>query len=124
MPKCILIADDSAIVRKSLRSVLVQQPGWEVCGEAVDGRDTIQKAQELNPDLIVIDLSMPVMNGFEAARELQRIMPSTPLLMFTTFMTPHLKQEARDAGFSGVVGKSEGVSALLREIRQLLEMSA
>jgi DNA-binding NarL/FixJ family response regulator len=63
--------DDSPVVRNTLRQTLERQRGWEVCGEAADGREAIEKAQQLKPDLVVLDLSMPVMNGLEAARELK-----------------------------------------------------
>jgi len=90
----ILIVDDSAQIRRQLRSCLQQNSSWKVCGEAVDGRDAIHKAEELKPDLIVLDLSMPVMNGFEAARKLKEIRPQVPLLMFATFKTTVLEEEA------------------------------
>jgi len=78
MPKCILIVDDSAVVRKTLRQTLEWQKGWEVCGEAANGRDGIETAQRLKPDLVLLDFSMPVMNGLEAARELKRLLPYVP----------------------------------------------
>jgi chemotaxis response regulator CheB len=65
VPKHFLIIDDSPIMRKTLRQALERQAGWEVCGEAADGREGIEKAQQLKPDLIVLDLAMPVMNGLE-----------------------------------------------------------
>lgn len=120
MPKCILIVDDSPVVRKTLRQTLERQCGWEVCGEAADGREAIQKAQQLKPDLVVLDLSMPVMNGLEAARELKRLSPSLPLVMFTTFNTPSLIHEALSLGVSAVVSKSEP-AGLVGEIQGLLE---
>jgi DNA-binding NarL/FixJ family response regulator len=73
-----------------IRETLEQQEGWEVCGEAADGRQAIEKAQGLKPDVVVLDLSMPLMNGLEAARELKRLLPSLPLVMFTNFDTPSL----------------------------------
>jgi len=98
VPKRILIVDDSPVIRKTLRETLADQDGWEICGEAANGREAIQKAQQLKPDVIVLDLSMPVMNGLDAARELTRLAPSVPLLMFTNFETARLKQEALSAG--------------------------
>ena len=95
MQKSILIVDDSPVIRKSLRKMLQEFSEWQVSGEAVNGREAVIKAQELKPDLIVLDLSMPVMTGLEAARELKRLHPTTPLLMFTTFKTDHLEREAR-----------------------------
>jgi DNA-binding NarL/FixJ family response regulator len=118
--KWILIVDDNPVIRKTLRQTLEQQEGWGVSDEAVDGREAIEKAQRLKPDLVVLDLSMPVMNGLEAARELRRLFPSLPLVMFTTFNTPKLSDEALSAGVRAVVSKSEPGS-LVGEIHALFE---
>jgi DNA-binding NarL/FixJ family response regulator len=123
MQKSILIVDDSPVIRKSLRKMLQEYSEWQVSGEAVNGREALIKAQELKPDLIVLDLSMPVMNGLEAARELKRLDPTTPLLMFTTFKTDHLEKEAKASGCSAVVSKSE-TAQLLAGIRTLLAVRA
>jgi DNA-binding NarL/FixJ family response regulator len=121
VPKRILIVDDSPVIRKRLRELLEQQTGWEVCGEAANGREGIVKAQELKPDVIVLDLSMPVMNGIEAARELTRLLPSMPLLMCTDFETAHLRRKALSAGVRTVVSKSELLGDLVTSIQDLLE---
>jgi chemotaxis response regulator CheB len=81
--KCILIVDDSAVMRRAIRLFLQSRPGLEVCGEAVDGIEAIAKAEELKPDLIVLDFSMPKMNGLEAAAALQKIMPTVPIILYT-----------------------------------------
>jgi DNA-binding NarL/FixJ family response regulator len=120
VPKCILIVDDSALIRRMIRETLEQQEGWEVCGEAADGREAIEKAQQLKPDLVVLDLSMPVMNGLEAARELKRLVPSLPLVMFTNFTSPQLSKEALSAGVSAVVSKDK-IEGLIHGIQALLE---
>jgi len=120
VPKRLLIVDDSPIIRKMLRETFELQEGWEVCGEAVDGREGVEKAQQLKADLIVLDLSMPVMNGLEAARELSRLLPSVPVLLYTNYETPQLKQEALAAGVRAVVSKSESVGALVSSIQDLL----
>ena len=115
----ILIVDDSAVIRRTLRSCFEQNIAWKVCGEAANGREAIEKAQQLRPDLIVLDLSMPILNGLEAAHELRRISPSVPLLLFTSFKTPNLEQEAVAAGCSAVISKSE-LPLLLSSIHRLL----
>ena len=120
MPKRLLIVDDSPIIRKMLRETFELQEGWEVCGEAADGREGVEKAQQLKADLIVLDLSMPVMNGLEAARELSRLLPSVPVLLYTNYETPQLKQEALSDGVRAVVSKSESVGALVSSIQDLL----
>ncbi len=118
--KRILIIDDSAIIRRTLRTLLEQQADWTVCGEAADGGHGSEKARELHPDIIVIDLAMPVMNGIEATRILKRVMPATPILMFTTFANPHLKKEAETAGVDAFIDKSEGAMTLVKSIQRLL----
>jgi DNA-binding NarL/FixJ family response regulator len=118
--KCILIADDSPVIRRALRETLEREDAWQVCGEAADGLQAIEKAQRLKPDVVVLDLSMPVMNGLEAARELTRISPSLILVMFTNFDTPQLTNEALSAGVRAVVPKSE-IEGLVGKIQALLE---
>ena len=118
--KSILIVDDSPLIRRTLRTLLAQQADWSVCGEAENGRDGIDKALQLKPDLIVIDLVMPVLNGIEASRVLKRLMPTTPLVMFTTFTDPYVKEEALAAGVKAVIPKSEGTTSLIGSIQQLL----
>jgi two-component system nitrate/nitrite response regulator NarL len=122
VPKCILIADDNLVMRKTLRRTLERIEGWEVCGEAANGRrEAVAKAQQLKPDLVLPDLSMPVMNGLEAARELKRLLPSVPLLMFTNYRTDHVQKEALSAGVTAVVSKSDSVEVLVSSIQALLE---
>ena len=116
----ILLADDSPLMRKELRRLLEQNPGWKICGEAVDGRDAIDKVEELEPDLIVLDLAMPRLNGLEAAREIAKHFCTIPMLICTMYASPQLVEEARNAGVRGIVSKAEvarlvnGIEALLR----------
>ena len=119
MAKKILIVDDSPSVRKSLRQALEANDGWE-CLEAVNGEDAVEKAGHVSPELVILDLSMPVMNGLQAARELRRLFPALPLLMFTSFETAHLKHEALDAGVSSLFSKSEPIGNLIGAIQLLL----
>jgi DNA-binding NarL/FixJ family response regulator len=116
----ILIVDDSSLVRQRLKDLLQQHPDWDVVGEAANGRDAIDRVQQLNPDVIVLDFLMPGMDGLQAARELGRVVPRIPILMFTMHMSRQLMQEARKVGIRGAVAKSdvtrviEGLEALLR----------
>jgi DNA-binding NarL/FixJ family response regulator len=116
----ILVADDSRTVRRSLHGLLEQNPNWKVCAEAVDGADVIAKAQQLKPDIIVLDFFTPGMTGLEAARILGRVLPSVPVLLFTFEVTAQLIDQAKSVGIKGVVQKSDthemvnGVEALLR----------
>lgn len=120
--KNILIIDDSYIIRGTLRTLLEQQPDWGVCGEAGNGRDGIDKALQLHPDLVVMDLIMPVMNGIEASRALKKLMPSTLLVMFTTFADSYLTKEALAAGVDVVVPKADGATTLIRSIQTLVSV--
>ena len=106
MPKCILIVDDSAIMRRTLRKLFEAIPEWEVCGEAENGRDGLKQAAKLNPDLVVLDLSMPVMNGFEATRELRRSkMPRIPIIALTASAMRSDHDECLDSGMDDYLSK-------------------
>jgi DNA-binding NarL/FixJ family response regulator len=119
--KSILIVDDSPAVRHSLRTILEQQNDWEVCSEAENGREGIDQALRLNPDLIILDLSMPVMNGFQAARELRRLLPRVPVVMFTTFSNRHVEKEAFASGVAAIHSKSAGLESLFAVMQNLLQ---
>jgi len=120
MAKTVLIVDDNEIIRRGLRELFTAEPDFDVCGEAENGREAIEKAQELHPDLIVLDLSMPVMNGIDAARVLRKLMPTLPLIIFSEYSDVLSEAEARSAGVSALVSKSEHVSALVAKARALL----
>src|ERR1700722_15921752 len=102
----ILIADDSHQVRQVLRSLVEQDREWKVCGEAIDGRNTIQKAKDTRPDLIVLDFRMPLMNGRDAARELAKAAPDALVLLCTGFLSLNLIDEAQRVGIRAAVSKS------------------
>lgn len=116
----ILIADDNAIVRRALRRLIESHKDWQVCGEAMGGREAIERAQELRPDILVMDLVMPGMNGFEAARELAEIEPKLPILLCTVQISSYVVEKAQKLGIKGAVAKSEtrqitdGIAALAR----------
>jgi DNA-binding NarL/FixJ family response regulator len=93
---------------------------WTVCGEAENGREGIKQALLLEPDLILMDLSMPVMNGFQAARELQRLLPRVPILMLTTFNSAFVESEALASGIKAVRSKSAGLELLYTTMHDLL----
>lgn len=113
----ILIIDDSSEVRYVMRKVFESEPGLLVCGEASNGKEGIEMAGQVHPNLIILDLSMPVMNGLEAAKILNHSMPSVPLIMFTSFQTPVLEAEAMAAGISRIVVKSGPLAELLNCVR-------
>jgi two-component system chemotaxis response regulator CheY len=113
MAKTVLIVDDNAYIRLALCRIFKCEADFEVCGEAENGREAIAKARELHPDLIVLDLSMPVMNGLDAARELKRLMPTVPLLMYSAFGDRLVEQQARLVGISELVSKSQPTTILV-----------
>jgi two-component system, NarL family, response regulator NreC len=104
----VLIVDDSSIIRRSLRFCIEQNHDWRVCGEADNGRIAIEKVQELQPDAVILDFAMPVMNGLEAARHIARIAPEVAMVLFTLHDSGELRKEAYAAGIKDVVSKSEG----------------
>jgi DNA-binding NarL/FixJ family response regulator len=124
MVKSVLIADDNAFVRQRLGELFNQEPDFEVCAEAVNGRKAIEEAQKLNPDLILLDLSMPVMNGLDAARALKRLMPEVPIVMFSIHSDAFTEKEARSAGVAALISKFEDMSKLLGIVRNLLYPTA
>lgn len=112
MPTRILIADDDASIRGLLRRILEEHPGWQVCGEAANGRDAIQQVEQLTPDVVVIDLAMPQMNGLQAGHEIFKSTHLPMLLLTVQDVSPELAQEARRAGFQGALSKSRGVEVI------------
>ena len=122
--RSVLVVDDNPIVRRMLCELFTREGDFEVCGEAENGREAIEKAQLLHPKLIVTDLSMPVMNGLEETRVLKKLMPSVPVIIFTAHSDPFVEKEAREAGVSAVVSKSEAVAVLITKARGLLDQIA
>ncbi len=118
--KTVLIVDDNPWIRMVLRERFQREADLAVCGEAENGKEAIEKAQQLRPDLIVMDLSMPGMNGLEAARILKRLMPSVPLIMYSAFADKFLEQQARLIGIRALVAKSQDPAVLINKARTLL----
>jgi DNA-binding NarL/FixJ family response regulator len=117
----VLIADDDASIRRLLRRLIESHDGWSVCGDAFDGHDAVGKAAQLNPDVIVLDLAMPQMNGLQAAREISRHSPEIPMLLLTVQqVSKELTREALHAGFKGAISKSTG-SEVVKAIEVLLQ---
>jgi DNA-binding NarL/FixJ family response regulator len=123
MRKLILVVDDSPAFRYTVRRWLENVADLQVCGEAADGEEAVEKASQLSPDLIVMDLSMPKMNGLDAARLVKRQSPSVPIILYTLHKNALRQCDAESAGISVVVDKSNGVDSLLSEIQSLLHIS-
>lgn len=112
--------DDNALVRNTLRNWIERDSVWHVCGEAKDGEVAVQKVMELHPDIVILDLQMPVMNGLEAARQIRAVAPHTAMIMLTIYPTLPLLQEAQNVGIRAVVSKSIGnPEHLLASLRNL-----
>jgi chemotaxis response regulator CheB len=120
MPKRILIADDHESVLRRVRAMLEGDPVWEVCGDAVDGREAIDKAAKLHPDLVILDFAMPRLNGLEAASQIKSLLPEVPIVMFTMYSS-QIKSEVPDN--YRVVDKTESQS-LIPAMKDLLGMDS
>ena len=121
MSHTILIADDSISVRKALCNIFEREADFDICGQAENGKEAIEKAKRLQPDLILLDLSMPVMNGLDATRILKRVMPEVPVIMFSAYSDSSIEKESHSAGVSMLVSKFEHISVLLSEARRAVE---
>jgi DNA-binding NarL/FixJ family response regulator len=120
MLKSVLIADDNAFVRQRLGELFSREPDFEVCAVAENGRNAIEEAEESQPDLILLDLSMPVRIGLDASRAPKRLMPQVPIVMFSIDSDAFTEKEARSAGVATLVSKLEDLSELLGIARNLL----
>jgi len=112
----ILIAEDHTAMRHALRNLFTQYDKWEVCGEAADGKEAVDAAVELKPDLVLLDYKMPSKDGIEAASDLKQKLPETPVVIFTLNKTHQLEAMAQEVGVRAVVGKEEGLTELLRTV--------
>jgi CheY-like chemotaxis protein len=104
----ILVADDKRHMRRVLRSLIEGHEGWEVCAEAADGVQAVNRAKQFQPDLIILDLAMPELNGIEAAGQISQALPGVPILIFTLYASPQIEREAEKVGVQRVISKSTG----------------
>jgi DNA-binding NarL/FixJ family response regulator len=117
----ILIADDHEMIRRGLRHVLEQHPGWEICGEASNGRQAVELAQRTAPDVVLLDLSMPEMNGLEATRAIRKALPQTEVLVFTVHETEELMRDVLAAGARGYLLKADASRNIVAAVEALAE---
>ena len=116
----VLIVDDQAVVRAAVRELFESHSGFDVCGEAENGIQAIVKARELKPDLVILDLSMPLMNGLDAAKTLQQILPDVPVFLLTAHYTAATEQAAFDVGICAVFSKYQGLDPIITRARAVL----
>ena len=121
MSKRILLVDDNALTRGLIRAFLESQPCVEICGEASDGAEGLERGLELKPDLIIVDFSMPRLNGLQAAFMLHNISPDTPIILFTLFKDETLERLAHSAGVASVVSKTDELTLLASEVQRLTD---
>lgn len=114
-----LIADDHDLMRRGLRALLETHPGWEICGEALTGREAVAKAQELKPDIVILDITMPELNGVEAARRIRRGSPNSEILVLSVHYSDQLIREILDAGVRGYIVKSDSDRDLVIAVEAL-----
>lgn len=115
----ILVADDHEIIRRGLVSLIASHSGWEVCAEAENGRTAVDKAKELKPDVVILDIGMPILNGLEATREILRDNPQVKVLILTIMDAERVMQAARDAGARGYILKSDAARVLVAAVQAL-----
>jgi DNA-binding NarL/FixJ family response regulator len=120
MKHTVLIVDDNTLLRSSLRSWIEGNADFQVCGEAENGMVAVQKVEEMHPDIVILDLQMPVMDGLEAARKISNIAPDTAMVMFTMHPSRELLKAAQAVGVRDVVSKTDRLSDhLLLALRQI-----
>lgn len=115
----ILVADDHAVVRAGLRTLLEARAGWEVCAEAGDGRDAVDKAREQKPDIAILDIGMPNLNGVEATRQIRKFSPQTEVLILTMHESDDLVQQVVEAGARGYILKDDADRVLAAAVEAL-----
>jgi DNA-binding NarL/FixJ family response regulator len=120
MPLKILIVDDSPPIRHLVRFFIEHNTDWQVCGEAENGLIAIERVVQLKPDAVILDLSMPVMNGLDAAREISRIAPAVQMVMFTMHNNEHFRKDAEAVGIKAVISKTDTIGDhLLASLKHL-----
>ena len=118
-PFRILIADDHEVVRRGVRALLESHPGWEICGEAKDGRDAVESAKALRPDLVLVDVGMPNLNGLDATRQILSQLPNTRVLVLTMHESEQIIREVLEVGARGFLLKSDTARDLIAAVEAL-----
>ena len=117
----ILLVDDHAVLRHGIRALLEEHIYWKVCGEASDGREAVQMAMEFRPDLVLMDIAMPIMNGIEATAEIKRLLPATKIVILSMYASVVLSEQARRAGAERTLVKGASLDDLMAALVAILD---
>ena len=120
----ILIADDHELIRHVVCQLFDPKSGLIVCGEAADGKQAVELFQKLQPDIVIMDISMPVMNGFDAAKKIKNLSPKTKIVMLTMHDLSRVRDQMREAGIDGYVAKRDASIELVDVVNRLMEESS
>lgn len=116
----VLIADDHEVMRMGIRNLIQFRSGWSVCAEASNGQEAVEKTLQFHPDVVVMDLTMPVMNGLEAAREIVRTQPEIPVILFSLHVSDDLYPDLQKEGIRGAVAKADAARDLTQAVEAVL----
>ena len=120
-PLRILIADDHEVVREGMRALIEHEPGWQVCGTATNGQEAVEAAKKLKPDVVVLDMTMPELDGLEALRGIKHTLPNTEVVIFSAYHSEEVIEQLFDAGAKSYIQKSDGSRHLVAAIKSLAE---
>ena len=115
-----MIADDHEVLRRGVRTLLGTESEWEICGEAIDGKDAVDKSAALSPDLVILDVNMPVLNGLAAVRQILRLRPQPKVLVFTVHDSDQTMMEVQATGAHGYLSKAKAQQDLIHAVKALL----
>ncbi len=117
----VLVADDHEVMRMGIRNLLQFRSGWSVCAEASNGQEAVAKALQFRPDVVIMDITMPVMNGLEAARQIARAQPQIPIILFSLHVSDDLYRHLQTDGVRGAVAKADAARDLTQAVEVVLE---
>src|SRR5438874_8195243 len=116
-----LVADDHEVMRNGVRELIEHEPGWEVCGTATNGSEAVEVAKKLKPAVVVLDLTMPELDGLEALRQIKRALPDVEIVIFSAYHSEEVIEQLFDAGAKSYIRKSDAGQHLVAAIKSLAE---